>query len=100
MVPAPHLIDRFCGDLDALIPVDKRLGIAVSGGPDSLALLLIAAAARSGNVEVATVDHGLRPEATDEANMVRKLCEKLGVPHVTLTAKWARKPTTAIQEQA
>src|SRR5215218_2198405 len=100
MVPAPHLIDRFCGDLDSLIPVDKRLGIAVSGGPDSLALLLLAATARRGKVESATVDHGLRPGAADEAEIVRKFCEKLGVPHVTLTAKWARQPTTAIQEQA
>ena len=41
------MIDRFTRDLDALIPTGARIGIAVSGGPDSLALLLLAAAARA-----------------------------------------------------
>lgn len=100
MVPAPHLVDRFARDLDALIARGKRVGIAVSGGPDSLALLLLAAVARPGMIEAATVDHGLRPRAAAEAAMVSDLCEKLGVPHVTLTAQWVEKPTSAIQEQA
>lgn len=100
MVPAPHLVDRFARDLDALIPPDKRVGIAVSGGPDSLALLLLAAAARPGMVEAATVDHGLRPEAAAEAAMVSGLCSELRVPHVTLAAQWLERPITAIQEQA
>jgi tRNA(Ile)-lysidine synthase len=100
MVPAPHLVDRFARDLNALISADKRVGIAVSGGPDSLALLLLAAAARPGMVEAATVDHGLRPEAAAEAAMVSGLCDKLGVRHVTLAAQWLEKPSSAIQEQA
>lgn len=58
--------------------------MAVSGGPDSLALLLLAAQARPGEVEAATVDHGLRPESADEAASVARLCEQLGVPHATL----------------
>ncbi len=62
----------------------ERIGLAVSGGPDSLALLLLAHAALPGMVEAATVDHGLRPENADEAAMVARLCEMLGVPHVTL----------------
>lgn len=100
MVPAPHLVDRFARDLDALIAPGKRVGIAVSGGPDSLALLLLAAAARPGKIEAATVDHGLRPEAAAEAAMVGALCEDLGVPHVTLATQWREKPTSALQEQA
>ncbi len=40
--------DRFRADLDALAAPGARLGIALSGGPDSLALLLLAAAARPG----------------------------------------------------
>ncbi|WP_251567064.1 tRNA lysidine(34) synthetase TilS [Erythrobacter sp. 3-20A1M] len=62
----------------------RRLGLAVSGGPDSLALLLLAHAAMPGMVEAATVDHGLRPESADEAAMVAHLCASLGVPHRTL----------------
>ncbi|MFL6751844.1 MAG: tRNA lysidine(34) synthetase TilS [Sphingomicrobium sp.] len=100
MRPAPELLDRFARDLDALIARDARIGVAVSGGPDSLALLLLSAAARPGLVEAATVDHGLRPEAREEAEMVAALCKRLGVPHATLTAEWGDKPETAIQERA
>ena len=100
MVPAQHLIGRFTRDLDALIAPGKKVGIAVSGGPDSLALLLLAATARPGTIEAATVDHRFRPESVAEAEMVSRLCEKLGVPHATLKAEWLEKPTSAIQEQA
>ena len=62
---------RFADDLDRLSSAHERIGLAVSGGPDSLALLLLAAAARPGLVEAATVDHGLRPESRAEAEMVR-----------------------------
>ncbi|MBB3694087.1 tRNA lysidine(34) synthetase TilS [Sphingomonas sp. BK580] len=61
-----------------------RVGVAVSGGPDSVALLLLAAAARPGEVVAATVDHRLRPAGADEAAMVSALCERLRVPHATL----------------
>ena len=44
------LLERFRVDLDALSDPAQRLGIAVSGGPDSLALLLLAAAARPGAI--------------------------------------------------
>jgi tRNA(Ile)-lysidine synthase len=72
----------------------------VSGGPDSLALLLLAAAARPGQVVAATVDHALRPEARQEAEMVAGICEQLGIPHAILTVEWDEKPKTAIQERA
>ena len=61
-----------------------RLGVAVSGGPDSLALLLLANAACPGRIEAATVDHGLRPESADEARFVAEFCEEIGVPHEIL----------------
>lgn len=60
------------------------MGLAVSGGGDSLALLLLATAALPGRVEVATVDHGLRPESAGEAGMVARVCGALGVTHATL----------------
>ena len=100
MVHEPAFVERFTQDLDALIAPDARLGIAVSGGPDSLALLLLAAAARPGLVQAVTVDHGLRPESRAEAQMVGRVCAKLGVFHQTLTAEWTKIPQTAIQERA
>ena len=100
MVPEPALLERFARDLDALVPADARLGVAVSGGPDSLALLLLAAAVRPGDVEAATVDHGLRPASAGEADVVAQLCERIGVPHATLTVRWREPPVTAIQERA
>jgi tRNA(Ile)-lysidine synthase len=96
----PSLIDRFARDVDALIAPGAPLGLAVSGGPDSLALLLLAAAARPGLAEAATVDHGLRAEARAEGEMVAAVCERLGVPHAILTVRWAQTPETAIQERA
>jgi tRNA(Ile)-lysidine synthase len=93
-------IDRFRRDLDALVALDKTIGLAVSGGPDSLALLLLAAEARPLKVEAATVDHALRPESRAEAEMVAEVCERLGVPHRILAATWEEKPETAIQERA
>jgi tRNA(Ile)-lysidine synthase len=81
----------------------KSVLIAVSGGPDSTALLLMAAewAARRGKVrvEAATVDHGLRPESAAEAKSVAALCRRLGVAHCTLIWKGA-KPATRVQERA
>jgi tRNA(Ile)-lysidine synthase len=96
----PLLLDRFRNDLDPLIAPDARIGVAVSGGPDSLALLLLAAAARPDRIESATIDHGLRAEGREEAAMVAQLCESLGIPHSTLTARWNEVPETAIQERA
>lgn len=90
--PQAALLARFRDDLAAIAgPVDAlRLGVAVSGGPDSLALLLLACAALPGRVAAATVDHGLRPEAADEARFVGNLCAGLDVPHATLTVSVAK----------
>ncbi|MES2136438.1 MAG: tRNA lysidine(34) synthetase TilS [Pseudomonadota bacterium] len=93
-------IERFRRDLDALVDANTTVGVAVSGGPDSLALLLLAAKARPLQIEAATVDHAFRPESRAEAEMVAALCERLGVPHRILTASWDEKPETAIQERA
>jgi tRNA(Ile)-lysidine synthase len=78
----------FDATLDRLAP-EGRVGLAVSGGPDSLALLLLAARARPSDIEVATVDHGLRPESAAEAAKVADICDRLGVPHFTLQAEVA-----------
>ena len=62
-----------------------RFGVAVSGGPDSMALLWLASRAFPGRTHAATVDHGLRAESAVEAEMVADWCAAEGVPHATLT---------------
>jgi len=78
--PPDELVARFRAALERLWPDGGKLGLAVSGGPDSLAMLLLAEAAIPGQFEVATVDHGLRPEAADECAMVARVCAERGVP--------------------
>ncbi len=86
------------GDLAAA----RGLLLAVSGGPDSIALLLLVDRWRRGRdvpVAVATVDHGLRAGSADEAVSVAELCKAHGLPHYTL--RWTgEKPDAAIQEKA
>lgn len=98
--PAEDAVDRFRRDLGSVVASDAKLGLAVSGGPDSLALLLLAAKVAPQRIEAATVDHALRAESRAEAERVAKLCALLGVPHQILTADWDEKPRTAIQERA
>jgi tRNA(Ile)-lysidine synthase len=78
--------------------------LAVSGGPDSTALLWLAARWRAGRKRgpkllAVTVDHGLRKEAAAEAREVARLARKLGLSHRTL--RWTgEKPRTGLQEKA
>jgi tRNA(Ile)-lysidine synthase len=100
MSPEPQLIERFKRDLDPLLDTGGTLGIAVSGGADSVALLLLAAAARPGLVEAVTVDHRLQTQSAAEARRVAELCGKLAVPHSTLTVSWRQPPSSNLQAQA
>jgi len=78
--------------------------LAVSGGPDSIALMWLAArwrrALKQGPRLIAvTVDHGLRPEAAREAREVKRLAGTLEVPHRTL--RWTgTKPNTGLPAAA
>jgi tRNA(Ile)-lysidine synthase len=80
------------------------LVLAVSGGPDSTALLVLAARWRarltSGpQLHAVTIDHGLRKESAKEAAAVAGLAKKLGVGHRVL--RWTgRKPQAGLQEAA
>jgi len=82
-----------------------RIGLAVSGGADSTALMhlatrwlaLLEAAAPA--CVVLTVDHGLRAEAAAEARAVAEQANALGLPHETL--HWVgEKPRANVQALA
>ncbi|MGN6750430.1 MAG: tRNA lysidine(34) synthetase TilS [Xanthobacteraceae bacterium] len=98
------LRDEEANALFAGLENSRGLILAVSGGPDSTALLVLAARwakrLKSGPKLVAvTIDHGLRPEAAREAIAVKRLARKLGIAHRTL--RWrGRKPKTGLQEAA
>ena len=69
------------------------VGVAVSGGSDSTALLALVRAwaeAEGRSVLAVTVDHRLRPESAGEAGVVAELCARLGVGHATRV--WADAP--------
>lgn len=63
-----------------------RLLLGVSGGSDSMALLAVARRLAPGRIVVAHVQHGLRPEAEEEAELVASTCRALDVPHRRLDA--------------
>jgi tRNA(Ile)-lysidine synthase len=78
--------------------------LAVSGGPDSIALMWLAARwrralARGPRLVAVTVDHGLRVEAAREARDVKRLAHALEIPHRTL--RWTgAKPKTGLPAAA
>ena len=95
--PLPPLAELFAG-------LERSVGLllAVSGGPDSTALLVVADRWRDEagvSVSVATVDHGLRPESSQEAEAVGALCATRGLPHAIL--RWrGEKPATGVPAAA
>lgn len=79
-----------------------EIAVAVSGGGDSMALLLLAAewaCARGGQVFALTVDHGLRAASADEAREVGTWCAARGISHQIL--RWdGPHPASGIQAAA
>jgi tRNA(Ile)-lysidine synthase len=82
-----HVHREVAGRLRALLPGARGLLLAVSGGPDSVCLLAASAAVASRQglrLEVAWVDHGLRPESAGEGRLVERLAAEHGLPfHAT-----------------
>jgi tRNA(Ile)-lysidine synthase len=91
------LSGRAASALDRLAGHHPTIALAVSGGSDSLAMLLLAhdwARATGRALVAASVDHGLRPEAAAEAEGVARLCRDLEVEHRTL--RW--RPTGPVSQ--
>jgi len=78
--------------------------LAVSGGPDSTALMVLAARWRESckhppKLLAVTVDHALRPDSKREASAVKRLARSLGIEHETL--RWVgRKPKAGLPQAA
>jgi len=101
---APLTVAELAALLEAIGSFEARplIAVAVSGGPDSLALILLAdrwARQRDGEAWALTVDHGLRPESAEEARTVAGWLAGRGISHETLV--WAgTKPLSGFQEAA
>ena len=98
-ISAQHAKDLFAGfkGLPAIV-------LAVSGGPDSLALMWLAARwrhalTRGPRLLAVTIDHGLRREAAREAREVKRLARSLGLTHRTM--RWTgAKPKSGLPAAA
>ena len=82
--------------LQALLASDSALngpiGLAVSGGGDSIAMMHLAAQNVSAkSLFVITIDHGLRPEAAAEIAEVAKQAGALGLHHTVVKWQWDQK---------
>lgn len=85
------------------LPLDGPLAVAVSGGSDSLGLLLVLrdwTATRGIPLHAVTVDHRLRPEAADEARFVARTAAEWAIPHDILTWDAGPAPTGNLPDQA
>lgn len=94
----------FAAAMAAAAPFEPspRLAVALSGGADSTALLLLAegwARARGGDVLALVVDHRLRAGSADEAAEVARRCAERGIAHRVLPWDGPR-PSRRIQERA
>lgn len=99
------VFERFVQNLGLLGPFGDapRFAVALSGGSDSTALVLLlkswCAKYPGAHITALTLDHQLRPESRAEALSVHNWCKSLGIDHVILT--WdASKPKNRIQETA
>ena len=103
-VVSPQNLESVFHHFTRLFAGFETLVLAVSGGPDSMALTGLFSLWRkqlnvTPHISIATVDHGLRLGAKDEAKLVASQAAKLGFPHKTL--QWAgEKPTRGLQAKA
>lgn len=82
------LVGTVAATLGELVPAGETVLVAVSGGPDSLALLLLlhrGATLHGRRVVVGHVDHGIHPESGSVGRRVMAMAESLGLPALLTT---------------
>ncbi|WP_235669490.1 tRNA lysidine(34) synthetase TilS [Solidesulfovibrio carbinolicus] len=108
----PYRLARLCLGMASFVtgpcghePAGATWIVACSGGPDSVALLAMAAILRErlglAGLMAAHLDHGLRPESGAEAEAVGALCRTIGLPCLTAradVAELARERRTGIED--
>jgi tRNA(Ile)-lysidine synthase len=96
-------------DFDALMvacgtwPSPLRIAVAVSGGPDSMALTFLLhdwVKQRGGELFALTIDHQLRTESASEALQVKQWCTDKHIHHQTLVWEKEAAPSSALHERA
>ena len=95
-------ISKVYTEFSSSLSTRENLAVAVSGGPDSLALAYLAKCYSIKNkitVKFFLVDHKLRPESTKEAASVKKILQKIGITCEVLSWK-GKKPSRNIQSLA
>ncbi len=109
--PAQPLDGRAVAPIfDTIFEPYRHVVLAVSGGVDSMAMMLLAMDWRASRLtsapaekvpifSIVTVDHGLRPESASEADSVQRVARRLGLAHATLVWE-GPKPATGIQAAA
>ena len=100
MNSAPIAADEFALALaQCAVKPDTKIAVAVSGGPDSMALLLLLQKWDKSRIFAVTVDHDLRADSATEAAQIAQWCEQLGILHTIL--KWQHdQPKTGIMAAA
>ena len=81
----------------------RRIGLAVSGGADSVALLALMADLRASHgfeAVVLHVDHGLRPDSPDDARFVESLAERYGMPFHAMRTRVRRRRGESLEMAA
>ena len=89
-------------DFEKNLKIKKKFAVAVSGGPDSLALAFLSKIYSLNNKIISKfliVDHRLRPESTNEAKLVKKVLKKHSINAEILTW-YGKKPKKNIQSVA
>ncbi|KAK4058934.1 hypothetical protein OIO90_000380 [Microbotryomycetes sp. JL221] len=95
------LLDQVNHVLRIILPVHSPISssaavVAVSGGPDSIALLHLLHRHASGScsiikqLHVVTIDHGLRSTSSKEAQIVQDFTHSLGIKHSTIKIPWGQ----------
>jgi tRNA(Ile)-lysidine synthase len=93
----PGVLAKVSAALRQLLSPERgaRLGVAVSGGPDSVALLgalVVLAPRRQLQLTVVHVNHALRPEADQEQQFVEALCQRWRIPCIVEKLTRPEKP--------